>query len=164
MGDRAVPPCAGDAARRETLVAAGIMRASALVVSFDEVEAAFRLTPGRMTLSRGSAVGASLGLSMDGVYATDTGQIAMQGVITPVYLLNGVGSLLTRKGEGVIGFNYSLTGPLADPKVSVNPLSGFVPGAMRDIFRSTPRTTPTQDGGAATPAPQKPVAQRFEGR
>lgn len=33
----------GDAARRETLVAAGIMRASALVVSFDEVEAALRV-------------------------------------------------------------------------------------------------------------------------
>jgi len=50
------------------------------------------------------------------------------------------------------------------PSVSVNPLSGFVPGAMRDIFRSAPRTTPAQDGGAVTPAPQKPVAQRFEGR
>lgn len=33
----------GDAARRETLVAAGILRASALVVSFDEVEAALRV-------------------------------------------------------------------------------------------------------------------------
>ncbi len=72
-------------------------------IYFDEVEAEFRLTPGRMTLTRGSAVGASLGLSMDGVFATDTGQIAMQGVITPVYLINGVGSLLTRKGEGIAG-------------------------------------------------------------
>ncbi|HAF55300.1 MAG TPA: potassium transporter, partial [Thauera sp.] len=33
----------GDAARRETLMAAGIMRASALVVSFGEVEAALRV-------------------------------------------------------------------------------------------------------------------------
>jgi CPA2 family monovalent cation:H+ antiporter-2 len=33
----------GDAARRETLVAAGILRASALVVSFAEVEAALRV-------------------------------------------------------------------------------------------------------------------------
>lgn len=33
----------GDAARRETLMAAGIMRASALVISFSEVEAALRV-------------------------------------------------------------------------------------------------------------------------
>lgn len=33
----------GDAARRETLMAAGIMRASALVISFSEVEAAMRV-------------------------------------------------------------------------------------------------------------------------
>ena len=133
-------------------------------IYFDTVEADFRLSSNRVNLTQASATGASLGISMDGVFATDTGQMALQGVISPVYMLNGIASFLTRKGEGLLGFNYSIGGTVQNPSVSVNPLSGFVPGAMRDIFRSTPRTTPAQDGGAATPAPQKPVAQRFEGR
>jgi len=133
-------------------------------IYFDTVEADFRLSSNRVNLTQASATGASLGISMDGVFATDTGQMALQGVISPVYMLNGIASFLTRKGEGLLGFNYSIGGTVQNPSVSVNPLSGFVPGAMRDIFRSAPRTTPAQDGGAATPAPQKPVAQRFEGR
>ena len=139
-------------------------------IYFTEVEAAFRLTPNRMTLTSASAVGASLGLSMDGVYATDTGQIAMQGVITPVYLLNGIGSLLTRKGEGLIGFNYALRGDAKSPDVSVNPLSALMPGGLRDIFRAPPTELPQVDGGtgdARTPAEKaspSPVVRGFEGR
>jgi hypothetical protein len=141
-------------------------------IYFEEVEADFRLTPNRMTLVQGSAVGASLGLSMDGVYATDTGQIAMQGVITPVYLLNGIGSLLTRKGEGVLGFNYSLGGAAKAPQVSVNPLSVLAPGALRNIFRGPQTFAPAVEGEPvpgpaqqlpADPAPG-PVERGFEGR
>ncbi len=135
-------------------------------IYFNEVEAEFRLTPNRMTLSRASAVGVSLGLSMDGIYATDTGQIAMQGVITPVYLLNGIGSLLTRKGEGLIGFNYSLRGAAKSPKVSVNPLSALMPGGLRDVFRAPPTQVPPVEGesGSAAPQPPSPVVRDYEGR
>ena len=136
-------------------------------IYFDEVEAEFRLTPNRMTLSRGSATGASLGLSMDGVYATDSGQIAMQGVITPVYLLNGIGSVLTRKGEGLLGFNYRLSGAAKSPKVSINPLSVLAPGGLRDIFRGPKTELPAVDG-ETTPLPQapeqRPVEPAYEGR
>ena len=136
-------------------------------IYFDEVEAEFRLTPNRMTLSRGSATGASLGLSMDGVYATDSGQIAMQGVITPVYLLNGIGSVLTRKGEGLLGFNYRLTGDAKLPKVSINPLLVLAPGGLRDIFRAPKTELPTVEGSPA-PLPQapeqRPVEPAYEGR
>lgn len=136
-------------------------------IYFDEVEAEFRLTPGRMTLSRGSATGASLGLSMDGVYATDTGQIAMQGVITPVYLLNGIGSLLTRKGEGLLGFNYTLTGLAKSPKVSINPLSVLAPGALRNVLRGPKTELPAVDGEVPPPVkePEKrSVEPAYEGR
>jgi hypothetical protein len=136
-------------------------------IYFDEVEAAFRLTPDRITLSRGSAVGASLGLSVDGVFATDTGQMAMQGVITPVYLLNGIGSLLTRKGEGLLGFNYSLTGDAKAPSVSINPLSVLAPGGLRDIFRGPKTKLPRVQGEtprAQPDAPKTPVDPVFEGR
>ncbi|MCX7565179.1 DUF3971 domain-containing protein [Sulfitobacter sp. F26169L] len=136
-------------------------------IYFEEVEAEFRLTPGRMTLRRGSAVGASLGLSIDGVFATDTGQIAMQGVITPVYLLNGIGSLLTRKGEGLLGFNYTLTGAAKNPKVAINPLSVLAPGGLRDIFRAPKTQLPRVDGETAPPPQPReksPVDRGYEGR
>tara|TARA_R110002049_G_scaffold10127_2_gene50265 strand:- start:59000 stop:62434 length:3435 start_codon:yes stop_codon:yes gene_type:complete len=139
-------------------------------IYFDDVEAEFRLTPNRLTLTKASAVGASMGLSMDGLYALDSGLIDMQGVISPVYLLNGIGAVLTRKGEGLIGFNYRLTGPAKSPSVSVNPLSALTPGMFRDIFRAPPPDLPVVEGqGQSTlpPAPEardKPVVQRNEGR
>jgi hypothetical protein len=136
-------------------------------IYFDEVEAAFRLTPGRMTLSSGSAVGASLGLSMDGVFATDTGRIAMQGVITPVYLLNGIGALLTRKGEGLLGLTYRLSGNARAPDVSINPLSVLAPGGLRDIFRGPQTQVPRVEGETAplrSPSPTAPVERPHEGR
>ena len=139
-------------------------------IYFDDVEAIFRLTPNLLTLTEASAVGASMGLSMDGTYALDTGQIRMQGVISPVYLLNAIGSILTRKGEGLIGFNYTLTGPAKSPKVGVNPLSALTPAMFREIFRSPPPELPEVDGSTestlpqATPKPQRPVARTYEGR
>jgi hypothetical protein len=127
-------------------------------IYFDDVEASFRLTPNRLVLTEASAVGASMGLSMDGIYALDDGMIDMQGVISPVYLFNGIGSLLTRKGEGLIGFNYRLTGPAKKPAVSVNPLSALTPGMFREIFRRPAPTVPNVQGQA------NPVARVPEDR
>ncbi|APE45420.1 hypothetical protein BOO69_10505 [Sulfitobacter alexandrii] len=137
-------------------------------IYFDEVEGRFRLTPNRLTLTEASAVGASMGLSMDGIYALDSGTIDMQGVITPVYLLNGIGSVLTRKGEGLIGFNYTLTGPAKQPSVGVNPLSALTPGMFRDIFRRPPPEVPRAPGRPRAPdpapQPQNPVVRSTPGR
>lgn len=102
---------------------------------FNEVQGDFMLTPQLVDLRRGSATGASLGVSMAGVYRSASGQLAMQGVISPVYLLNGVGAVLTRRGEGVFGFNYTLSGTADDPDVGVNPLSILTPGMFRELFR-----------------------------
>lgn len=167
----------GDVSIKDALAIAALVNSLSIVglvnemngdgIFFDEVEAEFRLTPNRMTLTRGSATGASLGLSMDGIYRTDSGQIAMQGVITPVYMLNGIGSLFTRKGEGLLGFNYSLSGDAKSPKVSINPLSVLAPGGLRDIFRAPKTQVPRVEGETAPErqAPeQRPVEQVYEGR
>ena len=103
---------------------------------FSDAEGEFLLTPGAVELRRGSAIGASLGISMAGVYESGTGQLKMQGVISPIYLLNGIGAVFTRRGEGLFGFNYTLRGTSSDPTIGVNPLSIITPGMFRDIFRS----------------------------
>ncbi len=115
-------------------------------IFFSDVAARFRMTPSRITLTEASAVGTSMGISMDGVFATDTGQLSLQGVISPVYLLNGLGSFLTRRGEGLIGFNYTVTGDAKDPDVSVNPLSALTPGMFRELFRAPPPDVPRVEG------------------
>ncbi|GAA6189440.1 DUF3971 domain-containing protein [Litorivita sp. NS0012-18] len=107
-------------------------------ILFGEVDARFRLTPHEVIVTRSSATGASLGVSMDGMYNLETGAMDMQGVFSPLYLLNGIGQILSRKGEGLIGFNYRLRGTAENPRVSVNPLSILTPGMFRDIFRRPP--------------------------
>lgn len=125
-------------------------------IHFNEIEAAFHLTPSTMTLTQASAVGPSMGISMDGVYAVDKGTVDMRGVISPIYLLNGIGSILTRKGEGLIGFNYSLSGAAENPKVRVNPLSALTPGMFRDLFRAPAPKLPASSNTG--PPPQVPKA------
>jgi hypothetical protein len=105
---------------------------------FSEAEAAFRLTPRAVQIGTASAVGSSLGVSLSGLYVLDNGRLDLQGVVSPIYLLNGIGALLTRKGEGLFGFNYTVTGTAKSPEVSVNPLSILTPGMFREIFRSAP--------------------------
>ncbi|WP_323782599.1 DUF3971 domain-containing protein [Thalassovita sp.] len=124
------------AALLNTISVVGLLeQMSGTGILFGEVEARFRLTPDQLILRRSSAVGASMGLSMDGIYDFRSNKMDFQGVLSPIYALNAIGSILTRKGEGLIGFNYGLRGSPETPRVQVNPLSIFTPGMFREIFR-----------------------------
>jgi len=112
-------------------------------VLFSEVDGRFRLSPDQIIVDDFSATGASVGISMQGSYGVNSRQMDLSGVFSPVYVLNGLGSVLTRKGEGLLGFNYTLTGEPGQPRVQVNPLSIFTPGMFRDIFRR-PAPEPNQ--------------------
>lgn len=107
-------------------------------LAFSQALGEFILTPEAVEISRGSAVGNSIGVSMAGVYGTETGALDLQGVVSPVYMLNGIGSVLTRRGEGLFGFNYRVRGTKDRSLVSVNPLSILTPGMFRDLFRRDP--------------------------
>ena len=107
-------------------------------IKFETVDGRFRLTRQRLTLQEAAAVGGSIGISADGIYDMVSKELDFRGVISPVYFLNGIGSILTRRGEGLFGFNYRVTGTTEDPNVGVNPLSIFTPGAFRQIFRRAP--------------------------
>ena len=107
-------------------------------IVFDEVRADFRIDPERIVLSQASAVGVGLGLSLDGVLERASGAVEMQGVLSPFYLFNAVGEVLTRRGEGLLGFSFRLTGEFPDVEIAVNPLSVLTPGMFREIFRRPP--------------------------
>ena len=107
-------------------------------LAFNNGEVRFILTPEAVEITQGSAVGASLGISFAGLYQTASERLDLQGVVSPIYLVNGVGQIFSRPGEGLFGFNYRVTGTAEDPQVSVNPLSVFTPGMFREIFRRAP--------------------------
>lgn len=109
-------------------------------IVFGDAQAEFLLTPNAIDVRKGSAVGASMGVSLEGVYHSDTSRLDMRGVVSPIYMLNGIGAFLTRKGEGLFGFAYRLRGTAEAPDVQVNPLSILTPGMFRDLFRAPPPT------------------------
>ena len=109
-------------------------------IPFSDVQAEFVLGKSGVTVKNSSAVGASMGISMEGIYDTSNERMNLQGVISPIYAVNGLfGALFSpRRGEGLFGFNYTLTGSPDDPQVGVNPLSMLTPGIFREIFRQPP--------------------------
>lgn len=116
-------------------------------ILFSSMQARFRLGERYLTLHESSAVGPSMGLSLDGVYDLANTHLNMRGVISPVYLVNAIGRLVSpRDGEGLIGFTFKLRGSATEPSVSVNPLAGLAPGFLRELFRG--------------PAPRAPVQSR----
>lgn len=104
-------------------------------ILFTGMEAKFRLGSTHLVLHESSAVGPSMGLSMEGVYDLNSGALNMRGVISPIYIINAIGRVVARKGEGLFGFAFRLRGTADDPKVSVNPLSALAPGMLREVFR-----------------------------
>lgn len=104
-------------------------------LAFAEAKGRFRLTPDALELTQGRAVGASFGVSLEGVYHSTEDRLDLRGVLSPFYLINGIGAVLTRPGEGLVGFTYRVRGSAASPQVTVNPLSMLAPGFFRDMFR-----------------------------
>lgn len=105
-------------------------------ILFSAVTGQFDLTPQGVDLRDGVATGNSLGVTMQGLYRFAGQGLDMQGVISPVYILNGIGSLISRRGEGVLGFNYQLSGSANAPSVRVNPLSVLMPGFLRNLLKT----------------------------
>ncbi len=109
---------------------------------FTHLELPFTRADGVLTISDAQAYGPSLGLTAKGKVHSAREQIDIEGTVVPAYVLNSllgkiplVGDLLTgEKGGGVFAANYSLKGPMADPAVSVNPLSVLTPGFLRKLF------------------------------
>lgn len=124
-------------------------------ILFTEMDAGFRLGPSYVQVDQGSAVGPSMGLSLDGYYNTGNGALDMRGVLSPIYLVNVVGRPLARKGEGLFGFAFNLKGTADAPSVTVNPLSALMPGVLRDIMRRQSPEAPGAPGAGPDPAPEE---------
>ncbi len=70
----------------------------------------------------------------------DKDEILLVGVVVPANAVQGVigkiplvGLIL---GDGLIATNFTVKGPLEDPKVTPQAASTFAPGFLRKLFRS----------------------------
>ncbi|MBR9843014.1 MAG: DUF3971 domain-containing protein [Rhodobacteraceae bacterium] len=104
-------------------------------IHFSDVIGKFRLTPQQIIIGESSAVGPAMGISLDGIYDIASRQMDFQGALSPLYIVNAIGRIVAKKGEGLIAFNYRLRGTPDLMRVSVNPLSALTPGFLREIFR-----------------------------
>jgi hypothetical protein len=111
-------------------------------IVLEKVDGQFTLKPQGVEVRKTSAIGVSMGITLNGNYNSQTKGVNFEGVITPLYALNGTlervfGKLFGRqRGEGLFSFIYKVKGTSENPKISVNPLSVLAPGVFREIFRS----------------------------
>ncbi|MDB9715281.1 AsmA-like C-terminal region-containing protein [Amylibacter sp.] len=111
-------------------------------IQFNQAKGWLNITPEGIQLSDVSLVGLSMGMSITGWYDKKKKAINFDGVVTPVYAINGVFERLAgklfgeQKGEGLFSFVYTMKGPTSAPIVEVKPLSILTPGGFRKIFRS----------------------------
>jgi hypothetical protein len=111
-------------------------------LGFTRLVAPFSLHNQILTLSDARAFSASLGMTAKGRLDLRRQTAAIDGTIVPAYFFNTllgrvplVGRLFSpEEGGGLFAASYSISGPLADPSVGVNPLSALTPGFLRGLF------------------------------
>lgn len=88
------------------------------------------------------AFGPAIGFTFKGRIDQAAETADLVGTLVPAYALNSIfgkipilGTLLVGEEDGgVFAMTYKLSGPLADPKISINPLAVLAPGILRGLF------------------------------
>jgi len=119
-------------------------------IRFSGLEADFAYADPRLEILDAKASGPSLGVTARGAMDLDAETIELDGTIVPANAINSlpsripiIGDILTGRGGGIFAANYRVTGPMGEPRVSVNPLSVLAPGFLRNLFGGLPGTSPT---------------------
>ena len=111
-------------------------------LSFDRFETPFRLQGSVLDVENARAFSSSLGFTATGRLDFGRKTVDLRGTIVPAYFFNSlpgriplIGQMFSpEKGSGLFAANYSLTGAVADPSISINPLSALTPGFTRRFF------------------------------
>jgi uncharacterized protein YhdP len=111
-------------------------------IAFEQLEAPFVVRDGVLQLGKGRMYGSQLGLTFQGRLDLTASRMDLEGTIVPLYGVNWtigqipiIGQLFRgSEGEGAFAATYSMRGPVADPAISVNPLSALAPGFLRELF------------------------------
>lgn len=112
-------------------------------MAFSHFDAPFEYKHRVLSVKEGKAFGNVMGITGNGSYDRGLEEVNVKGVIAPAYSINTfigkiplVGGLLAGKDGTVFAANYTITGDLTDPKISINPLSALSPSSLKDLFSS----------------------------
>jgi hypothetical protein len=111
-------------------------------MAFSQAVVPFTLEDGALILHEARAYSASLGFTASGSIPLNGGNADVSTTIVPAYALNTlpgriplIGGLFSaEKGGGLFAARATISGPLGDPDVRLNPLSAITPGFLRDLF------------------------------
>lgn len=133
-------------------------------MTMDEMTVPFSSKNNVIGIDDARVVGRAIGASADGYIDRPKGTLALKGSLIPAYGVNSlisnvplIGDILaSKKGEGIFGVTYSVTGNSEQPEISTNVLSMLTPGILRRIFEGhipTVENAPTNQQ-AQDPAPK----------
>jgi Protein of unknown function/AsmA-like C-terminal region len=136
-------------------------------ISLEKMEMPFTSKNNVISIHDGTATGRAIGATADGYIDRPKGLVAVKGSLVPAYGLNSVlgnipllgDVLVSKKGEGIFGVTYSMTGNAEQPNISVNPLSVLTPGIFRRLFEgrmpnAANAPSNVQAGAQAQPTPR----------
>ncbi|MFO1186670.1 MAG: DUF3971 domain-containing protein [Alphaproteobacteria bacterium] len=111
-------------------------------IQFARLQVPFWMEGGAIGIDDARAAGPAIGITLQGVINRKAETTELNGSIVPAYTLNSaLGSvpvlgplLISREGEGIFGFTYSVTGQMDEPRLMVNPLAALAPGFLRRLF------------------------------
>ncbi len=111
-------------------------------IELSTASARFSIDNGVVRISEARATGPSVGITAQGSFGTGAGEFDLSGAVAPAYGVNSIlgrtpviGDLfVNREGEGLLALAYTIDGPAAEPRVTVNPLSALAPGVLRRMF------------------------------
>ena len=109
----------------------------------ENAELTFRHEKQLLDIESFLAKGPALGVTLQGVADFENEQVFLNGSLIPSYRINSllgriplIGYLFSGgEGGGLLGISYKVSGPMSEPEVTVNPLSFFAPGFIRNIFK-----------------------------
>jgi hypothetical protein len=129
-------------------------------VTFDRMRANFVRNGSRVDFTDAAISNAVMGFTLSGYLDTGKERTDINGTFVPLYGLNNVvaqvplfGPLLAGgHNEGLFAVNFRVSGKLAAPDVSVNPLSAVAPGFLRKLFSAGGGSDAFADGLSGNPA------------
>ena len=121
-------------------------------LKFNNLEAPFSYSGGRLSIRNARAAGAGLGMTGNGEIDFNLKALDLDGVLVPAYTANSllesvpiIGDIFVgKKGEGIFALNYTVQGLFSEAQVAVNPLSALTPGFLRGIFATQRDDLPDQ--------------------
>ncbi len=113
-------------------------------VPFSELHAQFTRYAGKMAVRDGVVRGPLVGATISGRINYRNDIVHLRGTFVPFYGLNNMFGQIPIVGlvlgggsnEGLVGITYEAVGPIASPRILVNPVTAIAPGLLRKFIPS----------------------------